>query len=274
MMVMRRKKRRVVLLYIIIIFALLWTHIFLLSHLNNTIIDDGRYHHQKIQRSTPDAYFNTYPIYLRESTDYFHSTVHCVGETHESSSAWKHRSCDYTTMCLDFSSFFNQTLKSKEVAVPEFFIVASASEKEFRERFYHPSSSSSSSTESAKELYYSSTDVRDVALGGINPRWKGSTRILRHGFEKVKWKPKVYSKFPYSHYFELEKDVVMIPFHSFAADNVGHLLWDDLLPIYNLLKIFGYERNKYDDDNINNEFRHLLIRVDTLPQLYATCDLR
>jgi len=77
---------------------------------------------------------------------------------------------------------------------------------------------------------------------------------------------------PFDKYYELDPNVVMIPFHSFAAANVGHLLWDDFLPLYNLLKIFGYETTM--DDNNREAFQHLLLRVDTMPGLFGTCDLR
>jgi hypothetical protein len=33
----------------------------------------------------------------------------------------------------------------------------------------------------------------------------------------------------------------MIPFHSMAAFNPGHLVWDDFLPLYSLLHIFGFD---------------------------------
>jgi hypothetical protein len=322
-----RGRRNIIIIVAFIIF-IFGAQTILISNIN--INNNNNYNNNIISpRNTPDAYFNNYPLYLRENKNYnnkeptnnglydgtFHSTVHCVGETHDVKTAWKHRSCNYVHLCLDFSSSSNNNNNNNNNVTnnpPEFFVVASQFDEEFRKRFhgssessplskggiYHYSSSELGSGNNNKndgvindkqhEQQYSSIDV---ALGGINPRWKGSTKIQRHGFDKVRWTPKIYDKFPnVRYYYELENDVVMIPFHSFAADNVGHLLWDDLLPIYNLLKIFGYENNANNNnnqDNINininininnndndNKYRHLFIRVDTLSELYATCDLR
>ena len=56
----------------------------------------------------PDAYFNNYPVFLRPDFGSVHSSVHCVGETHDAQTAWKHRSCNYVHLCLDFSSSSQQ----------------------------------------------------------------------------------------------------------------------------------------------------------------------
>eukprot|EP00536_Pseudo-nitzschia_multiseries_P014408 jgi/Psemu1/291431/fgenesh1_pg.697_\ len=99
-----------------------------------------------------------------------------------------------------------------------------------------------------------------------------------YGFETIRWAPRVHDAMPAEKYYELDRDVVMVPFHAMAADNPGHLVWDNFLPLYNLLGIFGLDRNQHNSNsnskNNNDFFRHLLIRVDTLPPLSATCDLR
>ena len=331
-----RGRRNIIIIIAFIIFVF-GVQTILISNINinndNNNSNNNYYYNTIISRDTPDAYLNNYPLHLRENKNYnnnnnnennglydgtFHSTVHCVGETHDEKTAWKHRSCNYVHLCLDFSTSSsnnnnnNDNNNNNTNNPPEFFVVASQFDEEFRKRFHGSESASSSK---GGIYHYSSTELGsgnsnsnkndgvinndqqqhqqqheqryssiDVALGGINPRWKGSTKIQRHGFDKVRWAPKIYDTFPnFQYYYELENDVVMIPFHSFAADNVGHLLWDDLLPIYNLLKIFGYENNQNNNqDSINNndsndnenKYRHLFIRVDTLSELYATCDLR
>ena len=236
----------------------------------------------------PDAYFNNLPVRLRDAKTSFNSNVHCVGETHDPDTAWKHRSCSYVHLCLDMAG---------DSKAPEFFLVASNSESEFHKRFRDDGAQSGhaqhrfSSTE-MKDItnYQNSTTIKsspiDVALGGINPNWKAPPKPrvpYQHGIDKIKWAPKIYNKFPSEKYYELDPNIVMIPFHSFAAANVGHLLWDDFLPIYNLLRIFGYEKNAHttqstaiadDKEHYVSHFQHLLIRVDTLPSLFGTCDLR
>mmetsp|Transcript_13016 Transcript_13016/g.26604 ORF Transcript_13016/g.26604 Transcript_13016/m.26604 type:complete len:155 (-) Transcript_13016:103-567(-) len=39
--------------------------------------------------------------------------------------------------------------------------------------------------------------------------------------------------------YTLPSSVVLFPFHSLSASNPGHLVWDDFLPMYTLLNIFG-----------------------------------
>jgi hypothetical protein len=53
---------------------------------------------------------------------------------------------------------------------------------------------------------------------------------FNQGIDKVRWSPSVLTKAP-KEYYTLQSDVVFLPFHSFAAHNVGHILWDDFLPI-------------------------------------------
>jgi hypothetical protein len=79
----------------------------------------------------------------------------------------------------------------------------------------------------------------------------------------VRWAPYIRHNLPPS-YYVLDDNIVMVPFHSFAGHNVGHLLWDDFLPIFTLLETFG----------LLEEFQPLLLRIDTLPTLYASCDIR
>ena len=260
----------------------------------------------------PDAYFNNVPVRLRSSSgavknlengahhepftpSSFHSSVHCVGETHDPSTAWKHRSCSYVHLCLDLGH--SEQGSSGETKPPEFFLVASKSDRDFHARFREASppfgkhryssteilgfegnsgGSNNNSTQSTTPRY----SPIDVALGGINPSWRAPPKPrvpYEHGIDKIRWKPRVYDAMPFDKYYELDPGVVMVPYHSFAGANVGHLLWDDFLPIYNLLKIFGYDTNLRTAPN-NGEgetvYQHLLIRVDTMPGLYGTCDLR
>lgn len=214
----------------------------------------------------PDGYFNTYPIYLRSDAAPFHSTAHCVGETHQEGTAWMHRSCQYSHLCLDPQS-------------KEFFVVASPVEVELQRRRVASGSyvstelllrsSSNGTAVTPAVTTASSYSTPSVALGGINPRWNGSDDF-KMGIDKVRWSPRVVHAAP-AQYYALDDDVVLVPFHSFAGHNVGHLLWDDFLPIYTLLRIFGFLE---DGDSAGRQRPLLLLRVDTLPLLYASCEVR
>jgi len=251
--------------------------------------------------SSPDAYFNNVPVILRDASTFdnqggtqsFHSSVHCVGETHDPTTAWKHRSCNYVNLCIDLGGDSNE-----KQMTPEIFLVSSESEQQFKNRFgkaavhgQYPYSSteilgSGSNNYRNKKNLAANDDGQysplDIALGGINPSWKAPPmpRVpYEIGIDKIRWAPKVYNKMPFDKYYEFDPSVVLVPFHSFAAANVGHLLWDDFLPIYNLLRIFGYDqsknpKNRFQQDEIKNGYQHLFIRVNTMPVLYGSCDLR
>jgi hypothetical protein len=116
-----------------------------------------------------------------------------------------------------------------------------------------------------------------LALGSINPRWSG--RGHTKGFHKVKWFPKIIpptalvaQQHQYQGYYQLPEDVIMIPFHSMAAHNVGHLLWDDFYPLYTLLELFGFATS-----TSSREYQPWLLRwtpQQEQQQLYATCEMQ
>jgi hypothetical protein len=180
-----------------------------------------------------DGFFNNIPVSLQTSP--FHSAVHCVGETHEESTAWMYRSCHFSQICVDIKQ-------------SEFVLIRSPHEQNFEKRRTKQSFVSTSSTNTS------------VAIGGINPRWEG--KDFNQGIDKVRWFPRILDE-PPSAYYQLPPNVVLVPFHSMAAHNVGHLLWDDLLPIYTLLEMFGLI-----------QYQHLLLRFVTPGLLYGTCEMR
>jgi hypothetical protein len=107
-----------------------------------------------------------------------------------------------------------------------------------------------------------------VAIGGINPRWDSKSGFDK-GSWKVKWFPDVRptSQIPPT-YLQLEHSTLLIPFHSFAGHNVGHMLWDDFYPIWRLVHLFG---------NVDTNERSgpwLLLRHVLEWTLYASCDIR
>lgn len=57
--------------------------------------------------------------------------------------------------------------------------------------------------------------------------------------------------------YQVSEDVSIsqVPFHSFFAGNPGHLIWDDFLPIFTLMKMFNFV-----DDDGDASYRPLLTR--------------
>jgi hypothetical protein len=125
-----------------------------------------------------------------------------------------------------------------------------------------------------------------ISLGGINPRWSPETgRGFHKGLWKVRWFPRIVTiqdtKVPFDAYqLHLPDDQVFVLFHSFAAQNVGHLLWDDFFSIYKLLRWFdllpmGPQARGASPTPHRDAIRSLLLLRYKLPfNLYASCDLK
>jgi hypothetical protein len=192
-----------------------------------------------MKRSIPagDGTFNNIPIIYRKGAP--SSAVHCVGDDGRPDAvSWMFRSCQFQQLCMN-------------VETKEYLLVRDSKHPEWLP----------SQTDQQQNL----TDYT-VALGGINPRWEVGEGSAGDA-HKVKWFPKIVdaSEVLPSGYYELPTSSLLIPFHSFAAHNVGHLLWDDFYPIFNLMQLFGF---------VPGESQLTLIRqqLDPKQKLYASCD--
>jgi hypothetical protein len=120
-----------------------------------------------------------------------------------------------------------------------------------------------------------------VSIGSINGKW-----TLR-GIPRLQWFPQIkYEPIPFETYdvYALPSNVIMVPFHSLAAMNPGHMVWDDFLPLYTLLHIFGFtnddENDDYDLDSTSSSYDLLMVRFVLPPfegddrGLWAGCDWR
>jgi hypothetical protein len=142
-----------------------------------------------------------------------------------------------------------------------------------------------------------------VAIGSINAKWGLVDIQLLKWFPEVRWGPVPGSKRTSKSknqsssgassdhddselydVYTLPPSVLMIPFHSLSAENPGHLVWDDFLPMFTLLEMFGFLKNKNttttdndnDDDSDTNDWIDLLPIRYELPGiqrgLWAGCD--
>lgn len=194
------------------------------------------FQYQHSNRPIGDAFFNKVDVYYKENNGQLKSNVDCIGReltdpVVNKNISWMFRSCRFQTLCLN-------------VQTHEFLVVAS------------------STTGAGSEL----NNQDELALGAINPRWSG--RGFNKGFHKVKWSAKHVDTATIKGYYELPSNVVMVPYHSMAAHNVGHLLWDDFYPLFTLLNMFGYTPKKH------NEFQYLVLRWSAEGKLYATCEMQ
>ena len=211
---------------------------------------------------------------------YYYSNVHCIGETYneprldsytkkgrESKEVWKkmkdwswmHRSCHFQFLCLDLN--INEyviyqdpnTIKLKDDSKHHDEIISNL----LQERPTIDITQSNIATISNNLTTKVHTDMYDygVSLGSINQKWN------ENGAMKLKWFPEIRSTIP-TNFYTLPNAVIMIPFHSMAAGNPGHLVWDDFLPIYTLLNIFqmvpttttSTNSNEYDNNNNDDEY--------------------
>lgn len=136
-----------------------------------------------------------------------------------------------------------------------------------------------------------------VSIGSINPKWGLVDIQSLKWFPEVRWGPIPGSERERSNnnsnsnsddkeydVYTLPESVVLIPFHSLSAENPGHLVWDDLLPMHTILGMFGFLQTNNNNINNNNNTTESDIRdaVDLLPiryhlpgderGLWASCD--
>lgn len=176
-----------------------------------------------------EATFNGIPVSFHQES-MVPSKVQCTEFDN-----WRFRSCQYTNLCLDVEQHD--------------FVLVYQDEEQLRELLDWRNSSS-------------------VSMGGINPRWdvhSPGDNPSTKGSGKLEWFPRMVKGD--AGFYKLPDNLIWVPFHSMAAHNVGHMLWDDLYPMYRLLQTWNL---------IDSDHQFLLIR-QKLPEgdaLYASCDIR
>jgi len=194
--------------------------------------------HAHAPQTPPDGKFMNHPIYFRSPTELqsFHSTAHCIGDNFIAKDSWKFKSCQFQNLCFDMLSHDFVTFASPEQLELERVL----------------------SNQSLTHFSASSNMLNNhLSLGGLNPKWNAET-------ERLKWFPSLLNSKQIEEeggIYVLPQDVVMVPFHSFNGKNVGHLLWDDWLPLFTILETFDY---------LDQE--PLFIRYILEEKMWASCD--
>jgi hypothetical protein len=171
--------------------------------------------------ATADGKFNGYPIHFKE-TKGVHTLPHCVGENYQEGKSWMHRSCRFDFFCFDTD-------------IKEFVVFESPDD----EKLYTHLEQRPFVDVSQSYMKKSTNQSNTVSLGGINLKWT----MKDEGIPRLEWFPEIRTKTADDilSYYELPRDIVMVPFHSMNGANPGHLVWDDFLPIYTLLTMFQLE---------------------------------
>jgi len=100
-----------------------------------------------------------------------------------------------------------------------------------------------------------------VSIGGINFKW-GKDHLHMEWFPELRSVEDVKS---IGGYYTFSNDAVLLPFHSLAGFNPGHLVWDDFLPIYTILTMFNL---------LDGEKDLVLMRYKPTFLQWASCDRR
>ena len=227
-------------------------------------------HHQVPPK--PDGTFNGYPIYFQSASHPILSEIHCIGETNADPFFWrrkrKHfdmnwatRSCRFSFLCLDWTTHeFVLRLPRDHVVFPS-----------------HIESQQTVFTNQSAQGH-----PFGVSIGGINTKWTHAAYPKLHWFPRIDYYDPKDETEKGASFYALPANVTLIPFHSLAAFNPGHLVWDDFLPLYTLMQIFHLDsssnhendnENENDKDKNESSFDALFIRYQ-LPGdgLWAGCD--
>jgi len=173
--------------------------------------------------------FNGVP--LEEMSGAMVSRAHCIGETHTDKS-WMHKSCRIQNLC------YNTADKS-------FVVFRSPSEQALARQL-----------QSKPFIHDASMLNQNVSIGGLNQKWF-------HDIDRLKWAPKIIDSelgIPSKAY---SVKVPLLLYHSLSAVNPGHLIWDDFLPMYTLMKLFQVDLPVLP-------LRYIL--HDGKPPLWASCE--
>jgi hypothetical protein len=206
-----------------------------------------------------DGTFSGYSVYYQNVTSPAYTVSHCVGENYQSDLSWMHRSCHFSFVCFDVQTKEFQIYRHEQEDFMTPYLKRRPLTDVSQSYMGHPSNNNNNNNNS-RRLF--------VSLGGINRKWgmgsmdkKKNNNNDDDGVNRLKWFPTILSRAPTS-FYALPATVVMVPFHSLAGGNPGHLVWDDFTPIYTLLEMFQLPVH-----------HPLLIRY-TLPGpgLWASCD--
>eukprot|EP00957_Ditylum_brightwellii_P005955 451348-Ditylum_brightwellii.AAC.1 len=74
-----------------------------------------------------------------------------------------------------------------------------------------------------------------VSIGGMNPKWNDDHKLLKWYSTLYNFNNDLKSQ---GGYYMLQTDKVLIPWHSMAGHNSGHLIWDDFLLLYKVMTAF------------------------------------
>jgi hypothetical protein len=152
------------------------------------------------------------------------SSIHCVGENFQNNSWW-YKSCHFTNLCY-------------HIPTKEFHLLLENEEQQEDNNMAWFNESN----------FYSST-VFSQHNSMISPGGIVAEEPRRYN---LPWFPKVVLLSPHAprqhQYWQIPSQPVLIPFYPRLANNPGHLIWDNWMAIYQLLRMFLLLPNDNHDE--------------------------
>lgn len=175
------------------------------------------------------------PVSYRNSTPFFSSNVHCVGENFDWNTSWMHRSCRFRNLCYD--------IKSKE-----FLVFLSPEEIELQELL------NSLSNKYDEETISISSNTRDHHFVGIKKLSVGTVRdpsIVDPWFPTVVKDEVKRNQYLSSGFYQLPENTILFPVLLSSKRSV---VWEDFFSIYTALSMFGFEDKRLVLINQDRDF--------------------
>jgi hypothetical protein len=236
-----------------------------------------------IQEATQMTW-NGLPLTLVSSTTLPTSMIHCVGDNFLPN-AWLYRSCQYRNLC--FSSNDDDDTTTQTAAAAAAAAAASSSSRSdgtFQLFVSDTQQQLQSQWNSWNHKYYArfSTNVHEEAITvsaiGTNPRWARK--------QQFQWHPRIVMIPPpppltmkdepilprndaaddddhqdHYYYYRLPSNRVWIPIFVKPTTNAMSLLMDNLLPLFNLMAMFGWDDDNDNNNDNNNNTKSLLVTI-------------
>jgi len=223
--------------------------------------DHRRLDTNNLRGSSGTLIFGKRKISLEHGESRLRSFVHCVGEDF-SSNAWMYRSCHFRNLCWD----------TKE----HDFVVFQSSQEAKLQRLLEERKSRVAGNAAAFAVTIStllSFNASSLSIGSIDSDWDKAAR------DRLRWFPRVLPAQELDRtkgYLMLPENTVLVPFHAVNAMDPAHLLWDNFMPIFKLLEIFGMASSSRHDDILPVRYVHpdgelLTDTCESSPSNQAAC---
>ena len=224
------------------------------------------------------------------------SVVHCVGDNFLRPTSWLYKSCQFRNLCYQFGGGGGGGGGDNEQhdhdnnygsSGGEFVVFQSSTQQQLQLTWYNNTTQDVvDDNNNNNHLYYGrfSTDHSNMVVSTM-----GSTTPMSTRKKKYAWSPKTIQIPPhddveyhvYDDYYELPNNVVWIPItfkynnnsnnKSSSSNNYPmYLLMDTLLPVYNLLSMFGWTPNNQEQQQHHGSSKNDYLKKEKTMSIVIT----